>query len=162
MQGLRKDKSPANNTPEIVNSGKGASYVTTYSKNHIRCAMSISSMLRAIAFVLITPPTAAWADVVLVMVEEAGCLYCAQWNEEVGIAYPLTPEGEAAPLRRVDIGALPDELPFDSRPVFTPTFVLFVDGSEVGRLEGYPGEDFFWPLLGRALDAHVPGWREEN
>lgn len=119
-------------------------------------------MLRAIPFVLAALPTGVWGQAVLVMVEEAGCIYCAQWNDEVGIAYPLTPEGAAAPLRRVDIGALPDDLPFDSRPVFTPTFVLFVDGSEVGRLEGYPGEDFFWPLLGRALDTHVPGWREES
>ena len=96
------------------------------------------------------------------MVEEAGCVYCAQWNEEVGTAYPLTPEGRAAPLRRVDIHDLPDDVVFDIRPVFTPTFVLFLDGTEVGRLEGYPGEDFFWPILGRALDQHAPNWREEN
>ena len=30
---------------------------------------------------------------------------------------------------------------------FTPTFVLIDDGREVGRIEGYPGEDFFWGLV---------------
>jgi hypothetical protein len=34
---------------------------------------------------------------------------------------------------------------------FTPTFVLMVDGIEVSRIEGYPGEDFFWGLLERML-----------
>lgn len=119
-------------------------------------------MLRMLAVLMATLPAVVWADVTLVMVEEDGCLYCEQWNEEVGIAYPLTPEGRAAPLRRVDIRALPEDVAFESRPVFTPTFVLFVEGAEVGRLEGYPGEDFFWPLLGRALDTHAPGWREEQ
>jgi hypothetical protein len=35
--------------------------------------------------------------------------------------------------------------------VFTPTFVLVEDGTEAGRIEGYPGEDFFWPLLAKLI-----------
>jgi hypothetical protein len=42
---------------------------------------------------------------------------------------------------------LPEGLTIASHPVFTPTFILIQDGTEVGRIEGYPGEDFFWPLL---------------
>lgn len=30
---------------------------------------------------------------------------------------------------------------------YTPTFVLIDGGREVGRIEGYPGEAFFWGLL---------------
>ena len=42
-----------------------------------------------------------------------------------------------------------------ARPVvYSPTFVLVVEGSEVGRLEGYAGEDFFWGLLGMMLDRN--------
>jgi hypothetical protein len=26
------------------------------------------------------------------------------------------------------------------------------EGQEAGRIEGYPGEDFFWGLLGRMLE----------
>jgi hypothetical protein len=33
--------------------------------------------------------------------------------------------------------------------------VLVKDGVEVARLEGYPGEDFFWGLLGRMLSEHT-------
>jgi hypothetical protein len=33
------------------------------------------------------------------------------------------------------------------RLTFTPTFVLVVDGVEANRLEGYPGEDFFWGMV---------------
>ena len=34
---------------------------------------------------------------------------------------------------------------------FSPTFVLLRDSVEVSRIEGYPGEDHFWGLLGMAL-----------
>jgi hypothetical protein len=30
---------------------------------------------------------------------------------------------------------------------YTPTFVLVDRGREIGRIVGYPGEDFFWELL---------------
>lgn len=87
----------------------------------------------------------------LVMVEEAGCVWCAEWNEALGPIYPKTEEGKLAPLRRVDIHDLPDDLDF-ARPVrFTPTFVLMRDGVETGRIDGYPGEDFFWGLLAELI-----------
>lgn len=89
----------------------------------------------------------------LVMVEQRGCVYCIRWMEEVGGEYPNTPEGLAAPLHRVNIrDGAPVGMSFARRAVFTPTFILMVDGQEVARLEGYPSEDFFWGLLGRMLD----------
>lgn len=99
----------------------------------------------------------ARADVSLLMFEEDGCVWCARWNAEVGPEYPITPEGLAAPLVRLDIHEpLPGDLTLTSRPRFTPTFVLVEDGAEVGRIEGYPGEDFFWGLLGRLLEQTTP------
>lgn len=84
----------------------------------------------------------------LLMFEQPGCIYCARWNQEVAPEYPLTVEGQAAPLRRLQLrDPLPEGLAVVSPPVFTPTFVLVEDGVEAGRIEGYPGEDFFWPLL---------------
>lgn len=88
----------------------------------------------------------------LVMVEESGCIWCARWNEEIGGIYDMTEEGARAPLRRVEIGSLPEDLTFARIPRYTPTFVLFENGQEVGRIEGHPGPDFFWPLLQRLLD----------
>lgn len=94
----------------------------------------------------------AWA-VELVMVEQHGCHYCARWNAEIGPIYPMTSEGAYAPLRRVELGSEEmEKLAVQRRVNFTPTFVL-VDGkgAEMARLEGYPGEDFFWGLLERML-----------
>lgn len=93
---------------------------------------------------------AAWAaELRLLMFEQPGCIYCAQWNADVSSEYPLTDEGRAAPLERVELRApLAEGITLVSPPVFTPTFVLLRDGAEVGRIEGYPGEDFFWGLLG--------------
>ena len=40
---------------------------------------------------------------------------------------------------------------------FTPTFVLVRDGQEIDRIEGYPGQDFFWSLLAMMLQrAKIP------
>lgn len=89
----------------------------------------------------------------LIMLEQPGCVWCKRWNEEIGIAYPKTEEGKQAPLRRVDItGAWPDDLSDVARERLTPTFILVSDGVEVGRLRGYPGEHFFWPLLADMLE----------
>lgn len=117
--------------------------------------------LLALALLALPRPAAA-TEWVLVMVEQAGCIYCARWNEEVAPEYPLTPEGRFAPLRRVDLRDLPEDLDFASRPIYTPTFVLMGDGAEVGRLEGYPGEDFFWGLLGRLLSQGDAAWATQE
>lgn len=92
------------------------------------------------------------AGAMLVMVEEQGCMWCARWNEDIADIYPKTGEGRAAPLQRIDIhDARPKNMTFARSLNFTPTFVLMVDGVEVSRIEGYPGEDFFWGLLGKML-----------
>lgn len=110
-------------------------------------------MLRALAL-LATLGAAhpAAAELRLLMVEQPGCAYCARWNAEIAPIYPKTPEGQAAPLERVQLhGPYPDDVSLGPRPVYTPTFILVQDGAEAGRIEGYPGEDFFWGLLGRML-----------
>lgn len=91
-----------------------------------------------------------WA-VDLVMVEQAGCGWCAQWNREIGEIYPVSAEGRFAPLKRVDLRAMPDDLQLSRRVNFTPTFIVVEDGRELARIEGYPGEHFFWPVLERLL-----------
>ena len=89
----------------------------------------------------------------LLMIEKSSCPWCARWNEEVGVVYEKTEEGRRAPLRRLDIrGEFPEDVVFASRPRVTPTFVLVDGGQEIGRIEGYPGEDFFWGLLGKLLE----------
>ncbi|WP_254436345.1 hypothetical protein [Ruegeria arenilitoris] len=109
------------------------------------------------AIALFTWPAASHAEMTLLMAEEDGCMWCARWDSEISEIYPKTPEGKVAPLRRLEIQ---DSTPADvtlKRPLYyTPTFVLLDDGQEVGRIEGYPGEDFFWGLLSVLLrDAGV-------
>jgi len=88
----------------------------------------------------------------LVMFETTSCPWCIRWHEEIGPVYPNTPEAKCAPLRRVDLNETrPDDLKDIEGIKFTPTFVVMNDGAEVGRLVGYPGEDFFWSLLSDQL-----------
>ena len=110
--------------------------------------------LKALVLLLITwLPLPAAAEVYLLMAEEDGCYWCGRWNDEISAIYPKTAEGRAAPLRRYDIhDEVPDGVALGRRVVFTPTFILVDDGAEVGRIEGYPGEDFFWGLLTMMLE----------
>lgn len=113
--------------------------------------MSIRSTFLCVA-ALFTWASIAMAETRLVMVEEHGCIWCARWNDEISEIYPKTAEGAAAPLQRMDIHAKrPDDITFSRSLYYTPTFVLVVDGKETARIEGYPGEDFFWGLLGKML-----------
>lgn len=105
-------------------------------------------MLKTLAVIVFSiVPIGASAAPVLLMAEEAGCVWCAKWNREIGPIYPKTAEGKTAPLKRYDLhGARPD-VALDRPVQFTPTFILVDNGKEIGRIEGYPGEDFFWGLL---------------
>lgn len=117
-------------------------------------------MARLAAFVLAFAtflPLAASADTYLLMAEEKGCMWCARWNDEIAHIYPKTKEGQTAPLQRYDLHSETPDVEFARRVHFTPTFILVRDGIEVGRIEGYPGEDFFWGLLSMMFDrAKIP------
>ena len=88
----------------------------------------------------------------LIMFRQVLCEWCTVWDDEVGIVYDKTHDGQQAPIRQVDIH---EERPADLkgiRPViFTPTFVLVENDIELGRIQGYPGESFFWGLLSQML-----------
>ncbi|MGR3390678.1 MAG: thioredoxin fold domain-containing protein [Sagittula sp.] len=95
-------------------------------------------------------------DYRLVMVEQPGCAYCAAWDDEIAPAYPNTAEGQFAPLVRADLREGPPEgVTYERRVNFTPTFILVEDGAEIARLEGYVGQDFFWPVLAQLLESHT-------
>ena len=105
----------------------------------------------ALALIMALP---AWATE-LVMVEQPGCTYCARWDAEIAPAYPKTAEGRFAPLRREQLRALPDDVQPARRVMFTPTFLIVEEGREIARLEGYPGANFFWPVLSQLLQKHT-------
>ena len=117
--------------------------------------------LLATTFVMLAlalPGVARAAD--LLMVERAGCHWCERWNTEIAHIYPKTREGKLAPLRRADIHDLPEDVTFKSRPIFSPTFVLVKDGAELGRIDGYSSEDFFWFHVEQLFAAHPDAFTE--
>ncbi len=117
----------------------------------------------ALAAALLLPSHAASAqgtDVQLLMFDDPGCPYCRQWHREVGPAYANSPEAKRAPLRVLQLRApRPSDVKLSEPVRATPTFVLVQDGREVGRIVGYPGADFFWPMLDALLKKLKPGER---
>ena len=93
----------------------------------------------------------------MVMLERADCAPCRRWLAEIGErAWNLSEPGRRAPLWRVDVArGLPAPLAFLRDWQVTPTFVLVADGAEIGRIQGYGGDIFFWPRA-EALVARLP------
>ena len=91
----------------------------------------------------------------LIMVEQQGCYYCLEWKDQLGHIYPKTPEGKYAPLKTIDITKVDQLKGLQRDVIFTPTFVLMEDNKELGRLEGYSSEDFFWELLELILEKET-------
>ena len=107
----------------------------------------------AAAFVLSLAGTAGSAAAELIMFRRAGCPYCLAWDRAVGAGYPHSDLGARLPLRTVDLDRPEPVRVALVRPVrYTPTFVVARDGRELGRIEGYPGEAFFWGLLERIAE----------
>jgi hypothetical protein len=93
----------------------------------------------------------------LLMFDDPGCVWCRRWTAEIGPGYPRTPEGRQAPLRRIQIRDQANAgVALASRINATPTFVLVEDGQEVGRIAGYSGSDFFYPMLDELLRKIPP------
>jgi hypothetical protein len=93
----------------------------------------------------------------LLMFDDPGCVWCRRWNAEIAPSYPKTREGQQAPLRRVPIRDQARAGVALARPInVTPTFVLVEDGQEVGRIDGYAGRDFFYPMLAELLRRIPP------
>jgi hypothetical protein len=85
------------------------------------------------------------------MYRRVGCPWCAAWDREVGPIYGKTDIGRRFPLRMIELGTEQPQLVLRSPIIYTPTFVLVEQNRELGRIEGYPGEAFFWQLLERLV-----------
>jgi hypothetical protein len=84
-------------------------------------------------------------------------MWCRQWHAEVGQGYANSSEGRLAPLHSHMLSDPPIAgLALASPVTLTPTFVLADRGREVGRITGYSGSNFFYPLLNDLL-KRLPG-----
>jgi hypothetical protein len=118
---------------------------------HIRLGCLALAILGAVTML---PPVSNAAE--LVMFRRDGCPWCAKWDREIAPIYPKTEFNRRAPLRLVNLDHDPDPPIAHSRIIYTPTFVLAEDGKEVGRIEGYPGDEFFWARLENLLQKSSP------
>ena len=48
---------------------------------------------------------------------------------------------------------MPTELKNIEPAIMTPTFIVIKNGSEVGRIVGYPGEELFWWRISEFISA---------
>lgn len=92
----------------------------------------------------------------LLVIEDPRCGPCLLFDQQIGPLYSKTDEGRVAPLRRIAYGAaVPAPYAFIGPARTAPTFVLVDRGREVGRFEGYSGDELFWMNL-TALMQKLP------
>jgi hypothetical protein len=113
-------------------------------------------VIGAAATLLLPRVVRAAEPIELVMFREVGCPWCEAWDREVGAVYERTEIGQSLPLRQVYHRCEPDHGVTLARPIrYSPTFVLVEGDSELARIEGYPGEAFFWGYLEGMVAAHA-------
>lgn len=105
--------------------------------------------LLALAAAIVLGSSAPAAE--LQMYRRAGCPWCQAWDRDVGPIYGKTDIGRRLPLRMVDLDGERPRVLLKGPIIYTPTFVLVENAHEVGRIEGYPGDAFFWGLLDRLV-----------
>jgi len=115
-------------------------------------AHALARLTGLVGLVWLAGSSLAQAEARLLMFEEQWCAWCQMWDRDIGGIYDRTSEGKAAPLVRIDVhDPEPHGFSLKARVQYTPTFVLVSDGHEIGRIEGYPGEDFFWGMLAQMI-----------
>lgn len=115
--------------------------------------LAVTAAAPALATEQNTPKTKTY----MIMYEQESCTYCEIWNEQIGKLYGKTNIGKAVPLRRVDIHkTIPADIKHIRKEYFTPSFVVVHENKEIGRIRGYPSEDFFWGLLEQIVKK-IPG-----
>ncbi len=93
----------------------------------------------------------------LLMFDDEYCTWCRKWDTEIGVIYNITPESCHAPLRKIQSLQPPQGVELINGSIqFTPTFVLVHNQKEIGRITGYPGEDFFWVELAELIEVVLP------
>jgi thioredoxin-related protein len=87
----------------------------------------------------------------LLMYRREDCRWCRAWDRDVGPGYGKTDIGRMVPVRMVDVNGKRPQIALKGPILYTPTFVLVENDKEIGRIEGYPGDSFFWGLLDRLV-----------
>jgi hypothetical protein len=110
---------------------------------------SVRTAIAALIAATLLGPAAFAAE--LQMYRRVGCPWCAAWDREVGPIYPKTDIGRRIPLRMIDLDRERPRVALKTPVIYTPTFILVENDREIGRIEGFAGDAFFWGLLGQLV-----------
>ena len=74
------------------------------------------------------------------------CAYCKAWENEIANIYLKTEFEDQFKLSFIDFSSNADFEKYGISKIVkvTPTFIFLEDKTEVGRIEGYNGQEFFW------------------
>jgi thioredoxin-related protein len=114
-------------------------------------------VLRALIILTFVAVMSTASAAELVMFRRDGCPWCAAWDRDIGPIYRKTDIGRRVPLQMLNLHRDRTKIQLVRPVVYTPTFVLVDKGREIGRIEGYTGDQFFWELLDRLIENLPPG-----
>ena len=74
------------------------------------------------------------------------CAYCKAWENEIANIYLRTEFEDQFKLSFIDFSSNADFEKYGISKIVkvTPTFIFVEDKTEVGRIEGYNGQELFW------------------
>ena len=74
------------------------------------------------------------------------CAYCKAWENEIANIYLKTEFEDQFKLSFIDFSSNADFQKYGISKIVkvTPTFIFVKDKTEVGRIEGYTGQELFW------------------
>ena len=74
------------------------------------------------------------------------CAYCKAWENEIADIYLKTEFEDQFKLSFIDFSSNADFEKYGISKIVkvTPTFIFVEDKTEVGRIEGYNGQELFW------------------
>jgi len=123
----------------------------------------MKSLLIAIMFSLLFSLPASAAE--LFMIHNPDCPFCKAFMSEVAPYYSEAKHGKALPLTIIDI-TIAKNIEWLKQEMWagnirgirgTPTFIIYSNGKEIGRIEGYGGKEWFYKKLDEAVKESVQG-----
>ena len=74
------------------------------------------------------------------------CAYCKAWENEIANIYLKTEFEDQFKLSFIDFSSNADFEKYGISKIVkvTPTFIFVKDKTEIGRIEGYNGQELFW------------------
>ena len=81
------------------------------------------------------------------------CAYCKAWENEIANIYLKTEFEDQFKLSFIDFSSNADFEKYGISKIVkvTPTFIFVEDKTEVGRIEGYNGQELFWWQVGEII-----------